>query len=110
MTIMGCFTAAGVPSRSATGAAAAGPAAATTGVTALLPLRANPPFSGWRVAGRRAKPAAGDVARARSAAAVVAGEEEAAARWEQAIPARKRRAARWVLSVAGKGSGTEREK
>jgi hypothetical protein len=41
-----------------------------------------------RVAGRRAKEAAGCAARERSAVAVAAG-EEAAARWEQAISARR---------------------
>ena len=39
---MGCFSVAGGPSRSATGAAAAGPAAATNGRAALFPLTDKP--------------------------------------------------------------------
>jgi hypothetical protein len=46
MTTMGCFSVAGRPSRSATGAAAAGPAATTTGDAALPPVTNKPPFQG----------------------------------------------------------------
>lgn len=43
MTMMDCFSAAGRPSRSATGAAAAGPTAATNGkAAALFPLIDKP--------------------------------------------------------------------
>jgi hypothetical protein len=44
MTTMGCFSIAGRPSRSATGAAAAGPAATTAGDAALPPVTNKPPF------------------------------------------------------------------
>jgi hypothetical protein len=46
MTMMGCFSVAGRLSRSAAGATAAGPAAATIGEAALPPLTNKPPFSG----------------------------------------------------------------
>jgi hypothetical protein len=52
---MGCFSVAGRPSRSATGAAAAGPAAATHGKVALLPLTDRPALE---------KPAGGEQMRA----------------------------------------------
>lgn len=53
--MMGCFSVAGRPSRSATGAAAAGPAAATHGKVALLPLTDRPALE---------KPAGGEQMRA----------------------------------------------
>jgi hypothetical protein len=58
-----------------------------------------------RVAGRHAKEAVGCVARERSAVAVAAG-EEAAARWEEAISARRRGERR--CAACGEGRSRER--